>query len=50
MADDQTFFIVVSKVQNEQGSLLFVHWKLALKSEVLGARSCSLFEILVARG
>ena len=30
MADDQTMFsFVVSKVQNEQGILLFVHWKLA---------------------
>ena len=28
MAVDQTFSIVV-KVQNEQGILLFVHWKLA---------------------
>ena len=32
MADDQKFFVVVSKVQNEQGILLFVHWKLALES------------------
>jgi len=29
MAHDQTFSVVVSKVQNEQGILLFVHWKLA---------------------
>ena len=26
--DDQTFSVVISKVQNEQGILLFVHWKL----------------------
>ena len=32
MADDQTMFsFVVSKVQNEQGILLFVHWKLNLR-------------------
>ena len=31
MAVDQTFSIVV-KVQNEQGILLFVHWKLARES------------------
>ena len=29
MADDQTFSVVVSKVQNEQGILWFVQWKLA---------------------
>ena len=28
VADDQTFSVVISKVQNEQGILLFVHWKL----------------------
>ena len=28
VADDQMFSIVISKVQNEQGLLLFVHWKL----------------------
>ena len=51
MADDQTMFsFVVSKVQNEQGILLFVHWKLAWESSVLGACLGSLFEILVARG
>ena len=32
MADDQTFSIIVSKVPNEQGILLFVHWKLYWKS------------------
>ena len=32
MADDQRFSVVVSKVQNKQGSLLFVHWKLAWES------------------
>ena len=26
--DDQTFSVVISKVQNEQGIFLFVHWKL----------------------
>ena len=26
--DDQTFSVVISKVQNEQGILLFVYWKL----------------------
>ena len=53
MADDQTMFsFVVSKVQNEQGMLLFVHWKLAGESYVLGACLGSLFEIifLVPRG
>ena len=29
MADDQTFYIFVSKVQNEQGILLFIHQKMA---------------------
>ena len=29
MANDQTFPVFVSKVQNEQGILLFIHWKLA---------------------
>ena len=28
VADDQMFFVVISKVQNEQGILLFVHWNL----------------------
>ena len=28
VADDQTFSVVISKVQNKQGILLFVHWKL----------------------
>ena len=28
-ANDQTFTVFVSKVQNEQGILLFIHWKLA---------------------
>ena len=32
MADDQTFSIIVSKVPNEQGILLFAHWKLYWKS------------------
>ena len=32
MADDQMFYIFVSKVQNEQGILLFVHQKLAQES------------------
>ena len=51
MADDQTMFsFVVSKVQNEQGILLFVHWKLAWESYVLGTCLGSLFEILVAHG
>ena len=51
MAEDQTMFsFVVSKVQNEQGILLFVHWKLAWESYVLGRCLGSLFEILVARG
>ena len=31
-ADDQTFYIFVSKVQNEKGILLFVHQKLAQES------------------
>ena len=51
MADDQMMFsFVVSKVQNEQGILLFVHWKLAWESYVLGTCLGSLFEILVAHG
>ena len=52
MANDQMMFsFVVSKVQKEQGILLFVHWTLAWESYyVLGACSGSLFEILVARG
>ena len=51
MADDQTMFsFVISKVQNEQGILLFVHWKLAWESYVLGACLGSLFEILVPWG
>ena len=51
MANDQTMFsVVVLKVQNEQGILLFVHWKLAWESYVLGACSVFLFEILVLRG
>ena len=28
LADDQTFSIIVSKVPNGQGILLFAHWKL----------------------
>ena len=28
VADNQTFSVVISKVQNEQGILLFVHGKL----------------------
>ena len=32
MADDQRFSIIVSKVPNEQGILLFAHWKLYWKS------------------
>ena len=51
MADYQTMLsFVVLKVRNEQGILLFVHWKLAWESYVLGAFSGFLFEILVARG
>ena len=51
MADDQTMFsFVVSKVQNEQGILLFVHWKLVWESYVLGACLGSLFEMLVTWG
>ena len=51
MADDQTMFsFVVSKVQKEQGILLFVHWKLAWESYVLGPLLGSLFEILFAQG
>ena len=51
MADNQTMFpFVVSKVQNEQGILLFVLWKLAWESYVLGDYLGSLFEILVPRG
>ena len=51
MADNQMMCsFVVSKVQNEQGILLFVHWKLAWESYVLGACLGSLFEILVAWG
>ena len=51
MADDQTMFsFVVSKVQNEQGILLFVHWKLAWESYVLGACSYVLGTCLVAQG
>ena len=49
MAVNEPFSIVV-KVQNEQGILLFVHWKLAWESYVLGAPLVSLFEILVAQG
>ena len=45
-----TFSIFISKMQNEQGILLFIHRKLAWKSEVSGTHSGSLFEILVARG
>ena len=30
--DDQTFSVVISKVQNEQRILLFVHWKLVRES------------------
>ena len=44
------FSVFASKVQNEQGILLFVHRKLAWQSWVLGACSGSLFEILVTRG
>ena len=44
------FSFVVSKVQKEQGILLFVLWKLARESYVLGACLGSLFEILVAKG
>ena len=51
MANDQTMFsFVISKVQNEQWILLFVLWKLARESYVLGACLGSLFEILVAKG
>ena len=51
MANDQMMFsFVVSKVQKEQGILLFVLWKLARESYVLGACLGSLFEILVACG
>ena len=51
MANNQTMCsFVVSKVQKEQGILLFVHWKLAWESYVLGACLGSLFEIFVARG
>ena len=51
MADNQTVFpFVVSKVQNEQGILLIVLWKLAGESYVLSACLGSLFEIVVARG
>ena len=51
MADDQMMFsFVVSKVQKEQGILLFVLWKLARESYVLGACLGSLFEILVTKG
>ena len=51
MAEDQTMFsFVVSKVQNEQGILLFVHWKLVWESYILGACLGSLFEILVTWG
>ena len=31
-ADNQMFYIFISKVQNEQGILLFVHQKLAQES------------------
>ena len=44
------FSFVVSKVQNGQGILLFVHWKWAWESYVLSACSGSLFEILVPEG
>ena len=51
MADDQTMFsFVISKVQNEQGILLFVHWKLVWESYILGVCLGSLFEILVTWG
>ena len=51
MANDQMMFsFVVSKVQKEQGILLFVLWKLAWESYVLGACLGSLFEILVVWG
>ena len=44
------FSFVFSKVQKEQGILLFVHWKLAWESYVLGTCLDFLFEILVAWG
>ena len=47
---NQTFSVFVSKVQDEQGILLFVHRKLSWESKVLDARSGSLFEILGAHG
>ena len=51
MADNQMMCsFVVSKVQNEQGILLFVHWKLAWESYVLGACSYVLGACLVAQG
>ena len=51
MTNDQMMFsFVVSKVQNEQGILLFVHWKLAWESYVLGACSYVLGACLVAQG
>ena len=49
-SDNWKFSVFVSKVQKEQGIFLFVHRKLAWELYVLGARSGSLFEILVARG
>ena len=42
--------VFVSKVQNEQGILLFVHRNLAWESFVLGAHLGSLCKILVAQG
>ena len=51
MADDQTMCsFVISKVQNELGILLFVHWKLAWESYVLGTCLGSLFEFLSPEG
>ena len=43
MANDQTFSIVISKVQNEQGILLFVHWSDNLKFKAPVRTSCLKF-------
>ena len=48
LADNRTFYIFISQlVQNKQGILLLVDWKLVRESQVLGAYAGSLFEILI---
>ena len=40
-ADDQTFYLFIAKAQQEQGILLFVHWKLAWR---LSNKKLNLYE------